>query len=224
MLSREERARQFLPFSALSGLENALREKEIEHMAKLEMSLEDLDFNGKGNFMKYMFISDVHGNIDRLEDCLKAFDSEKADKLIILGDTSSRESESDNELIASMLNNIKSKIEVIRGNCDTQDFEDELDVEMFDMDTLYINKKFVTITHGHYYNYLELPSNCGEIFIQGHTHIPILQKQNGKIFANPGSVSRPRGSDLRCYIIMDDEKISLKTLEGNLVKEEYFTK
>ncbi len=48
----------------------------------------------------------------------------------------------------------------------------------------FVNNKVVTITHGHYYNYYELLANCGEIFIQGHTHIPILQKQNNRIMAN----------------------------------------
>ena len=87
------------------------------------------------------------------------------------------------------------------------------------MDNLYVNGKTVSITHGNYYNYYNLPYNCGEIFIQGHTHIPMLQQVKDKIMANPGSVSRPRGTDLRCYMLIDEEKIMLKTLEGKLVKE-----
>ena len=169
--------------------------------------------------MKYMFISDVHGNIEQLEKCLMAFEKEKADKLVILGDTSAYMDEDANNIIAEILNNLKRKLVVIRGNCDSSDFEEKLNFEIFDMDNLYINKKFVTITHGHYYNCYNLPYNCGDIFIQGHTHIPMLINQNGKILANPGSVSRPRGADLRCYIVLDEKKIAVKTVEGNLVKE-----
>ena len=168
--------------------------------------------------MKYMFISDIHGKVELLEKCMKIFEDEKADKLIILGDTSSSTDNIVNREIANILNSNKNKIEVIRGNCDTYDFENMLDFPMFDMDNLYLDKIIITITHGHYYNCYELPSNCGEIFIQGHTHIPILKKQNDKILANPGSIGRPRGVDLRCYIIADNEKISLKTLEGKDVK------
>ncbi len=168
--------------------------------------------------MKYLFASDIHGSIDKFEKVLEAFEREAADKLILLGDTSSSDSNSDNEIIAGKLNNIKNKVELIRGNCDRDSFEELLNFEIYDMDNLYVNGKFVTITHGHYYNMYELPSNCGEIFIQGHTHVPILEKRNDKILANPGSVSRPRGVDLRCYILMDEENISLKTLEGKLVK------
>ena len=170
-------------------------------------------------FMKYMFVSDIHGNVDRFNEVIDIFKNEKADKLVILGDTSAAMSKSDNEQISEILNNMKGKIEVIRGNCDTRDFEELLDFEIFDMDNLYVNGKVVSITHGHYYNCYNLPYNCGDIFIQGHTHIPMLLKSNEKILANPGSISRPRGTDLRCYIIIDEEKIYLKILEGNTVKE-----
>ena len=86
------------------------------------------------------------------------------------------------------------------------------------------NGKFVTITHGHYYNTLELPPNCGEIFIQGHTHVPMLQRQNEKILANPGSITRPRGTNLRCYILIDEKEISLKTIDEKIVKVIEFSK
>lgn len=168
--------------------------------------------------MKYMFISDIHGNVETFERCIEIFNEEKADKLILLGDTASSSDSYANEQLADILNEYKSKVEVIRGNCDNLNFEDRLNFEIFDLDNLYINEKFVTITHGHYYNCIELPPNCGDIFIQGHTHIPMLQKMNDKIIANPGSVARPRGGDLRCYIIIDGHRISLKTLEGSLVK------
>lgn len=169
--------------------------------------------------MKYMFVSDIHGNVDGLEIIINKLKDEKADKLVLLGDTAASINREDNAQLADILNKFKDKVEVIRGNCDTIEFEELLDFEIFDIDTLYINKKFVTITHGHYYNSWELPSNCGDIFIQGHTHIPMLKKENGKIIANPGSITRPKGCDLRCYLLLDEEKLSLKTLDGKLVKE-----
>lgn len=169
--------------------------------------------------MKYIFVSDIHGNIDKLQDCIEIMQKENADKLVILGDTASNVDKEDNKLIAGILNNIKKKVVVIRGNCDTRDFEENLSFEIYDMDNLYINGKFVSVTHGHYYNCYNLPFNCGEIFIQGHTHIPMLVKSNDKILANPGSVSRPRGSDLKCYILIDEKSIMLKTMEGSLIKE-----
>ena len=168
--------------------------------------------------MKYIFVSDIHGSVDGLNRVIDIYINEKADKLILLGDTAASMDREANEEIAKLLNGLKEKVEVIRGNCDTIAFEELLDFEMYDMDILYINGKFVTITHGHYYNTTELPPNCGEIFIQGHTHVPMLQKQNGKILGNPGSISRPRGTDLRCYIVINNDDIELKTLDGKMVK------
>ena len=168
--------------------------------------------------MKYFFVSDIHGNFEQFQNCIEAFDKEGADKIILLGDTASSVDNIINTQIANILNTNKEKIEVIRGNCDTADFEKLLNFEIFDIDNLYINKRYVTITHGHYYNCYDLPENCGDIFIQGHTHVPMLIKQGNKIIANPGSVSRPKGSDLRCYILIDEEKIYLKTLDSKIVK------
>ncbi|MBQ6860377.1 MAG: phosphodiesterase [Clostridia bacterium] len=169
--------------------------------------------------MKYIFVSDIHGNVERFKEVLEIFEKEKADRLVVLGDTSAYLSKSSDEEMAELINSLKDKIEIIRGNCDTKNLEELLNREMYDMDNLYINGHFVSITHGHYFNFSNLPPNCGEIFIQGHTHVPVLQKLNDKILANPGSVSRPRGVDLRCYILIDEEKIVLKTLDMKVVKE-----
>ncbi len=38
MLSKLDRAKQFLPFDALKGFREALREKEVEHVEKIELS------------------------------------------------------------------------------------------------------------------------------------------------------------------------------------------
>ncbi len=167
--------------------------------------------------MKYIFASDIHGNVDVLKVIISLFEKEQADKLILLGDTSAYNIE-DNEEIAGILNGIKEKLEMIIGNCDNLILEEKLDIPMYDIDNLYLGKNVITITHGNRYNMYDLPPFCGNIFIQGHTHVPMLKEENGKIIANPGSPTRPRGSDLRCYLILTEKDIILKTLEGSIVK------
>ena len=44
MLTRQERARQFLPFDALTGLREALRKKEIEQEDKVLLSEESEEY------------------------------------------------------------------------------------------------------------------------------------------------------------------------------------
>ena len=172
---------------------------------------------------KYMFVSDIHGNIEIFNKIIEIFKTENADKLVILGDTSAGYySEENNELIAEILNEMQDKVEVIHGNCDTSDFEELLDFETYDDDTLYINGVFVTITHGHLYGSYNLPQICGKIYIQGHTHAPLLMKQGERIIANPGSPTRPRGTDLKCYIIIDEKTIKLKEFNGVVINEIFF--
>ena len=174
---------------------------------------------------KYMFVSDVHGDINVFEEIIEIFNDEKADCLIFLGDTSAGYyNEENNHKIADDLNSISNKVELIRGNCDSYEFEELLDFEIFDDDVLYMNGKFVSIAHGHRYNMNRLPPNCGDIFIQGHTHVPMLIESGGRIVANPGSPSRPRGANLKCYIIIDENSIKLKSFSGEVLKEILFEK
>lgn len=42
-ISKLDRAKQFLPFDALSGFREALREKEIEYEEKIELTEESLE-------------------------------------------------------------------------------------------------------------------------------------------------------------------------------------
>ncbi len=42
-ISRNDRARQFLPFDALNGFSDAIREKEIEYVEKKELSDEQIE-------------------------------------------------------------------------------------------------------------------------------------------------------------------------------------
>ena len=43
MLTREERAKQFLPFDALKGFKEALKEKENEYVEKIELAQEQIE-------------------------------------------------------------------------------------------------------------------------------------------------------------------------------------
>lgn len=168
---------------------------------------------------KYMFVADIHGNIQTFEEIIEIFKKEEADKLVFLGDTGAGYfNEENNQMIANIINSMGNKVELIRGNCDSSDFEDLIKQEIFDDDILYINGKFVSIAHGHKYNTYRLPPNCGDIFIQGHTHIPTLVESGGRILANPGSPSRPRGMNLKCYIIIDEKGIKLKSFNEEILK------
>lgn len=91
---------------------------------------------------------------------------------------------------------------------------------LLDVRHINLNGKVITLTHGHLYDKYHLPEYCGDIFLSGHTHYGMITKQDSKIFANPGSISRPRNSSERTYLLIDENKIYLKNLEGQVLVEE----
>ena len=89
-----------------------------------------------------------------------------------------------------------------------------------DITHINLNGKVITLTHGHLYDKYHLPQYCGDIFLSGHTHYGMITKQDGKIFANPGSISRPRNGPEKSYLLIDEENIYLKTLEREILIQE----
>lgn len=170
--------------------------------------------------MKAMVISDIHGGVKFLEEALLRFTEEKADRLLILGDFAGYFSSSSDYEVAEMLNEFADKISAVRGNCDSERFEEKLNFGLMDIRNINLNKNVITLTHGHLYNKYKLPKYCGDIFISGHTHYGMIDKQPDRIYANPGSISRPRNGSERSYLIIDENKIILKNLEGMAIVEE----
>ncbi len=92
---------------------------------------------------------------------------------------------------------------VVRGNCD---FDYTVEDEML----MTICGFRVLITHGHRYKvktqgidilYPAAVEQNADICIFAHTHIPIILRQNGRIFFNPGSPSLPRNSIKTCGLL-----------------------
>lgn len=169
---------------------------------------------------KVMCISDIHGNIDCLKQAIDRFHQENAQKLIILGDFSGYGflSSSDFE-VAELLNNMAGIIVAVKGNCDSQRADNLFNFALPYTRTITVNDISITLTHGHIYNRNNLPENCGKIFLSGHTHVGLLERFGDQIFANPGSISKPRGGTKKSYIIIDDKNITLKTLQGEILKK-----
>ena len=169
--------------------------------------------------MKVMCISDVHGNIECLNKAIERYKEENVDKLIILGDFSGYYFSSSDFEVAEILNNMAGAIIAVKGNCDSSETDKLFNFGLDYLKTIDVNGIKVTLTHGHMYNRNNLPENCGEIFLSGHTHIGSIEKINGKIIANPGSISKPRGGTKKSYIIIDGNNIELKSLDGEIIKK-----
>ena len=79
MVNRVARAKQFLPFDALKGLQEAIREKEVEYEEKRDLAEDTLnDLNNKfnqidnGSFVKITFYkngkySEIKGRVTNID-------------------------------------------------------------------------------------------------------------------------------------------------------------
>ncbi|MBR4944606.1 MAG: phosphodiesterase [Peptococcaceae bacterium] len=172
--------------------------------------------------MKIMIASDIHGSALYCRKMLEAFDAEQADKLLLLGDVlyhgprNPLPEEYDPKAVAAMLNERKQQILCVRGNCDGE--VDQMMLEfpiMADYCILYAGKRMVFATHGHHHNENSLPMlQPGDVLLHGHTHIPVLEDRGAYILANPGSVTLPKQNSARGYLLLEDERMIYKTLEG----------
>ena len=177
--------------------------------------------------MKLLIISDIHGSSYYAKMIPKIFKLEKADEMIILGDLYYHGPR--NPLpkdyspmdVCNILNSLKEKLKVVRGNCDALVDETISDFNFHDHLLLNINNKRIYFTHGDKYNQDVLPDEKFDIMFYGHFHTGFIRKKNNLIFANPGSLSLPKNNTRHSYIIMDSEKITLKDISGSIIEEIY---
>ncbi|MHC5248039.1 metallophosphoesterase [Enterococcus sp. LJL90] len=142
--------------------------------------------------MKYLVVSDNHGDRDVLVD-LKNQYAGKVDYFFHCGDS---ELAPNDELWQTFY--------VVKGNCD-------FDPEFPDRRLVDTGADRVYMTHGHLSNVrfglnhltYEAQENQATIALFGHTHQIGCEKHQGILFLNPGSISQPRGPiQIQSYAII----------------------
>ncbi|MEG1710196.1 MAG: phosphodiesterase [Clostridia bacterium] len=173
--------------------------------------------------VRILVASDIHGSRFYCEKLLDIYKKEKADYLIILGDVYYHGARNnlpigyEPKAVAVILNKMADKLTVIKGNCDSdidQTVSDFEFIENFQM--LAYGKRFF-FTHGNKYNIDNKPLNFGDALIYGHTHKCFIEKKEGVIYANPGSVSLPKDNTAHSYILIEKSNIILKDLNGDII-------
>ena len=175
--------------------------------------------------MKILIISDIHGSSYYAEKIKEIDEREKPDQIILLGDLYYHGPRNDltqeyNPMkVAGILNDFRTKLKTVRGNCDAEVDEMISDFKFEPQIQMQINNKNVFFTHGHVHNMENIPDKGIDIMFYGHFHTGFIEEENGIIFANPGSISLPKNNTEHSYIIFDEEKITLKNVEGEIIKE-----
>ena len=177
--------------------------------------------------MRIIIASDIHGSAyfaEKLKDC---FRKEKAEQLILLGDIyyhgprNDLSYEYNPQKVADIFNEMWDKIVCTKGNCDSEVDEMISRFSFIDNMELFVKGKKVFLAHGHKINW-DFPNYYGDVIIFGHLHTGFIKNENGIIIANTGSVSLPKNSTPNSYIVMTDEGIELKDLEGNIIQKQEF--
>lgn len=180
--------------------------------------------------MKLMFASDIHGSAPSCELMLKRFDEEGAEKLFLLGDILYHGPRNDlpdgyaPKKVIAMLNERKADLLCVRGNCDSE--VDQMVLEfpvLAEYALLYLDGRQVFVTHGHKFNTANPPAlKAGDILLHGHTHVQIIDDSHGYVYMNPGSVSLPKEGKQKSYMIYEDGKFSVKSLENGTAELNYY--
>ena len=113
---------------------------------------------------KLMIASDIHGSAYYCRKMLEAFDREQADRLLLLGDILYHGPRNDlpkeyaPKEVIKMLNERKTKIFCVRGNCDTE--VDQMVLEfpiLADYAVFPAADRLIYATHGHHFHMNQLP-------------------------------------------------------------------
>ena len=177
--------------------------------------------------MKYMFASDVHGSAYYCRKMLKAYDEEKAERLVLLGDLLYHGPRNDLPVeyapkeVIRLLNNRKNEIYAVRGNCEAE--VDQMVLEfpvMADYCILALDGRTFYATHGHIYNKDHLPPMMdGDILIHG-PYTCAESREHGKLHPSEScSVSIPKEGNPPTYAVYEDGIFTIKDFEGNTVRE-----
>ncbi len=180
--------------------------------------------------MKLMIASDIHGSAFYCRELIEAFNREKPDKLLLLGDIlyhgprNDLPTEYNPKMVIEMLNRISNEILCVRGNCDTEVDQMVLDFPVLaEYCILYVAGHMIFATHGHNFNESSLPKlKKSDILLHGHTHVPACNVHNDYTYINPGSVSIPKEDSEHSYIILEEitgkATFTWKNLQGNKYK------
>ena len=175
---------------------------------------------------RILIASDIHGDANTAERLVEIYKASGAEKLLLLGDILYHGPRNDlpagyaPKKVIELLNPLKNEILAVRGNCDTEVDQMVLSFPILaDYAYLSLDGLRIFATHGHKFNTDSLPPLAkGDILLHGHTHVPVaIEFGEDNLYINPGSLSIPKESSPKSYILYENGVFSFRTLDG----EEY---
>ncbi len=181
--------------------------------------------------MKLLICSDIHGDFECAKRVIELYESEGADKILMLGDILYHGPRNDlpsgyaPKQVIELLNAHREDIMAVRGNCDTEVDQMVLSFPIL-ADYIYLSLDGLSVfaTHGHHHNTeTPPPLRKGEILLHGHTHIlkcEMFGDENH--YLNPGSISLPKQNNPKTYMIYENRTFTVKSLDGDIIFSKSF--
>ena len=151
--------------------------------------------------MAILIVSDIHGSAEGIGLVKKAIGALRPEKVLSAGD------QCPDPMEAAFFAGLVS----VRGNCDR--FYEYGSIPFPPQSrTLEEYGRRIFMTHGDRMWADSFSIQPGDVFISGHTHVPLLEERDGIYFCNPGSPSRPRSSAGPSAALLDERGLSLLSI------------
>lgn len=183
--------------------------------------------------MKLLIASDLHGSAYWTRRLIQALPEEAPDRILLLGDLlyhgprNELPDEYAPKQVIELLAPLAKQLLCVRGNCDCEVDQMVLPFPMlaeYAVLTLCSNdrERLLYAIHGHNAEQITpLLTGSGAILLQGHTHVPMCEEQDGYLHLNPGSVSIPKQSSAHSYITFENGVFLWKDLATDKAYQEY---
>lgn len=164
--------------------------------------------------MRILIASDLHGSSYYTGRLCEIFDEMQGDLLILLGDIYNHgprnplPKEYNPMKVASLLNERKEKLMVIKGNCDSEVDTLISEFDFVDFGEVFADGLRIGLTHGHKFNKDNLPCGDYDVLLYGHFHTGFIIQAGGMTIANPGSVSIPKDGK-HSFIVFENGQMTL---------------
>lgn len=171
--------------------------------------------------MKLFIASDIHGSAKYCREMLEAYERERADQLLLLGDIlyhgprNPLPEEYSPAEVVGLLTPYRHKILCVRGNCESEVDQMVLPFPILsDYAAVFADGLRICLSHGHR---SVPPMESGDVYLTGHTHIPLnVVEPEGYLHLNPGSVSLPKENSAHGYLIYENREFRFKSLDGTI--------
>ena len=179
--------------------------------------------------MKTVIASDIHGSAYYCRLLLERMKAEKADTLLLLGDTLYHGPRNDlprdyaPREVTAMLTGLSIPVFGVRGNCDAEIDQTVLGFPLLSDYALVLwENRTLFATHGHVYTPEEHPRlNPGDAFLFGHIHVPVCEERDDILILNPGSCSIPKENSPHSFMSFEGGVFRWIDLESGEVYKEY---